>query len=179
MCQVLLTISEQCKINDIAYIATEQSRIYGLVKNYSVSEGWVEIGVTEDEFIKINVNDIIDCEFYNESKIETEKHQTEKFLEMFAIKHKIPLDTFKKDAEKSHLAISYIYKIWHTLIDYEKRRLLSIFQIDKEGMEFIITKLNYQSLIINAQKEQIDKLSRLIEDLIHDLTVINTYNAKS
>lgn len=159
-----------CKLNDIVYVATEFTRIYGRVKNYSVLEGWIEIGITEDKCVKIKSTDIIDCELFNESRLENKKLQTEKFLEMFAIKYKIPFDTFKKDVEKNHLAISRLSKIWNILLDYEKERLLSIFQIDKEGMDFLMTKLNHQSLIIKGQKKQIDGLNKMIQDLT------DTYN---
>lgn len=150
-------VLNQCKVNDTVFVSTEYSRIYGRVKDVNVAAGWIEIGITEEDSVILGMMDVDSISLIPEEKpmLSEKQKQQAKWLEFICCKYDISIyDSVEKQCRKDYEVLSDIAEVWNRLLEYEKERVLSIFQLDNEGMSFILSKLNNQSEIIkNLQKE--------------------------
>lgn len=156
-------VISQCKVNDIVFVSTDYSQIYGRVKNVNVSVGWIEIGITEEDSVILSMMDVNSFTLIPQTSIIEKQKQQAKWLEFICCKYDISIyDSAQKQCRKDYEVLSQIAEIWNRLLDYEKERVLSIFKLDDEGMNFILSKLNNQYRTIKVQQEKIEKISTIL-----------------
>lgn len=156
----------QCKVDDIVLVNTMYATFTARVKDKSITANWIEVAFTDAETLILSEMDIEDIMLFSASRMESERNYREKCLEMLSCKYKISLwDSIQKARKKDYLILGKFAEIWTSLLDHEKKQLLKIFELDKEGMDFLLTKLCNQSQIIASQRGSIDALTnKVVQD---------------
>ena len=168
----------KCKVNTIAWIKTQYAYVSGRVKDFGYDDemGYlIEVSITEEESVLFQQSDIKNMKIYSEDYFEIEKENKEKQLDFLCAKYKISkLEKFNKANRMKHdyVLLAEFAEKWNVMSDAEKEKILDIFALDEEGLDFILTKLGNQSEIIKNQNLRLkihDDLERQAQTKLNNM----------